>query len=58
MAKIVLKDKNNKKIGVMDGASKCKAMYRDLEIRWDIENNFAFYSRGNAFNLKTGKTCE
>ena len=56
MAYILLRDQYGNIPGTINGNSNCGAMHRDIEIRWTP--TFAYYARGNAFNLKTGKTCE
>jgi len=59
LAVIELLDKNNNmigKLGGIGGESSCGVMVRNVEVSWIDE--FAFYARGNAFNLKTGKACE
>lgn len=52
MGYIKLLDKNGKEIG---NTSNCDVSYGDIEIRWDLPNNYLFYSRGSAINLKTGR---
>jgi len=55
MAKIILKDKNGKKIAVLDSKNDCKIEYKDVYNSWDLANNKAYYSDSKMFMLPTGE---
>ena len=55
MATLMQKNIAGKALG--RSTKECSAMYRDLEIKWDYENNIVQYGRTYGFNLKTGECC-
>ncbi len=55
MAKIILKGKDGKKLGVLDSKNDCKIKYLDVRNSWDLADNKAYYASDKMFLLPTGE---
>ncbi|WP_108869362.1 hypothetical protein [Aquimarina aquimarini] len=55
MATIILKNKRGEVLNYISSNSKENTMYRNIEIRWDLDNNTVWYGKARAFDLEKKK---
>ncbi|MDO5977327.1 hypothetical protein [Flavivirga spongiicola] len=52
MATIILKDKNGKMLNYISSNSTESTMYRNIEIKWDMDEKIVWYGKARLFELK------
>lgn len=52
---VILKSADGKVIGTSNNIPNGNTIMDSISVEWDIENDWVWYGRGKAINLKTGK---